>query len=321
MRKSISCMFGAALALIAVPAAAQDYPDGPVTIVVGYAPGGSADASARFVAQKMEQVLGTPFVVENKTGASGLVGAATVAQSDPDGQTLMYANQGVMVIGPIFNPDTPVNPVGDLVGVGTTGAKPVVLVVDPELPINSVQELIDYAKQHPGQLSYGSGGLGTSPHLAGAIFANMAGIDMQHVTYGGENPAVLDVIGHRLQVVFASVGATMPHVETGELRALAVTSDVRIKDLPDLPTVAESGIDGYRVESWSGLVAPAGTSQEVRNTLNEALAEVVAMPETQEFFQAEGIVPFTMTPEEFQAFIEQEAPKWRDALTDVVQTN
>jgi tripartite-type tricarboxylate transporter receptor subunit TctC len=306
--------------LLAGGAQAQDYPSGPVTVVVGFAPGGSADASARFFAQKLGEVFGQSFIVENRVGASGLLAVASVAQAPADGRTLLYGSQTNIVVSPIFNPDTPVDPTTDLIGAVSTGTKPVVLVVDPDLPIHSVDDLIAYARENPNALAYGSGGLGTSPHLSGMTFAQMADIEMRHITYNGENPGVLDVLGKRLQVMFASSGAVMPHVESGDLRALAVTSAERIEYLPDLPAISEFGLEGYDVQSWSGLMAPAGTPDEILQALNDKMQEVLAMPETQTFLAAEGIVPLVGSPAEFHAFVEAEAEKWAIALADAVET-
>lgn len=300
---------------------AQDYPNGPVTVVVGYAAGGAADSAARFFSQKLEERLGVPFVVENTTGAGGLVGAARVAQSAPDGQTLMYTAQSVMAVGPIYNPDAPVIPHEELIGVASTTSKPGYLVVHPDAPFSSVEELVAYAKENPGRLTYGSGGLGTSPHLSGTAFADATGIEIRHITYGGENPAVLDVMGARLDLVFASAGAVMPNVADGKLKVLAVTSPERMADYPEVPTVAESGYEGFSTASWAGYVAPNGTPIEFRTVIADAVREILELPETKAFLTADGSVALVNTPDEFDAFIDEQAETWRAALADTVEGN
>src|SRR5262249_21655477 len=251
-----------ALGLATAADAQATYPDRPIKIIVGFAAGGGTDVAARIVAQKLAEGLGQSVVVENRPGASGLIGADAVAKSAPDGYTLMMGTQTTLAVAPILYPKNAIDPARDFVGIGLSGISPLVLTTNPSLPVKSVAELIALAKQKPGAINFGSGGVGTTPHMAGELFAYTSGIKMGHVAYRGEAPAINDLIGGQLQVMFPNLSACIGNVRAGTLRALAVTSKARSVSAPDIPTIAESGIRDFEAATWFGLVAPAGTPRD-----------------------------------------------------------
>jgi tripartite-type tricarboxylate transporter receptor subunit TctC len=313
---------GVLIALATIPplstgfAAADSYPSKPVQIIVPAPPGGALDIGARIVAQKLNETLGQPVIVENRPGASHMIAAAFVAKATPDGHTLLLGSQTALAVVPILYPKAGVDPVKDFAAAALIGNVPLILVVNPSVPAKSVRELIAYAKAKPGELNFGSGGVGTTPHMAGELFVTTAGIKLVHVGYKGEAPALTDLIGGHLSMMFSNVSAAMPHVKAGKLRGLAVTSPERQAAAPGVPTVAESGLPGYEVQTWLGLVAPAGTPREILARLNAEVAKAVARPDVKQRFADQGMTAAGGTPEQFADYIKSENVKWAKVIKD-----
>jgi tripartite-type tricarboxylate transporter receptor subunit TctC len=261
-----------------VPALAQEWPARPVRIVAPAPAGGASDIYARICAQKMSEMLGKPFVVENRVGAAGRIGMEYAARAAPDGHVLLLASSAVALARALY-PNLPFDPVGDFVPVGLMARTQQIMVVPPSLPVTDVRSFIEYAKARPGQLAYASSGVGNPPHLAAELFRAMAGLDITHVPYGGDTPALVDVMAGRVQLYFGSVAPALPLHADGRIRALAVSGPSRSGAAPDLPTVAEAGLPGYNVSGWFGLLAPRGTPQLVIQQLNAMMLRIMAMPD------------------------------------------
>ncbi len=300
-----------AMALAAPCAAsAQDYPSRPVVLVSPFPPGGSVSLVARVVAEKMSETLGQSIVVENRGGAGGTIGARYVAKSAADGYTLLLGYTGTLAIGPSLYTNAGFEPRKDFAAVGRIGSAPTMLVVHPSLPVHSVGELIAYAKANPGKLNYGSAGIGTVGHLAGELFGSMAGIELTHVPYKGTGPAITDLLGGHIPMMFTPIPTAHGQAESGLLRALAVTSAQRSSLLPDLPTVAESGLPGYEAALRYGLVAPAGTPRAIVERLNKELRLALAAEDVRQRLAADGAEVLPSTPEEYAADIDREEATW-----------
>lgn len=300
-----------AMALAAPCAAsAQDYPSRPVVLVSPFPPGGSVSLVARVVAEKMSETLGQSIVVENCGGAGGTIGARYVAKSAADGYTLLLGYTGTLAIGPSLYTNAGFEPRKDFAAVGRIGSAPTMLVVHPSLPVHSVGELIAYAKANPGKLNYGSAGIGTVGHLAGELFGSMAGIELTHVPYKGTGPAITDLLGGHIPMMFTPIPTAHGQAESGLLRALAVTSAQRSSLLPDLPTVAESGLPGYEAALRYGLVAPAGTPRAIVERLNKELRLALAAEDVRQRLAADGAEVLPSTPEEYAADIDREEATW-----------
>ena len=300
-----------AMALAAPCAAsAQDYPTRPVVLVSPFPPGGSVSLVARVVAEKMSETLGQSIVVENCGGAGGTIGARYVAKSAADGYTLLLGYTGTLAIGPSLYANAGFEPRKDFAAVGRIGSAPTMLVVHPSLPVHSVGELIAYAKANPGKLNYGSAGIGTVGHLAGELFGSMAGIELTHVPYKGTGPAITDLLGGHIPMMFTPIPTAHGQAESGLLRALAVTSAQRSSLLPDLPTVAESGLPGYEAALRYGLVAPAGTPRAIVERLNKELRLALAAEDVRQRLAADGAEVLPSTPEEYAADIDREEATW-----------
>jgi tripartite-type tricarboxylate transporter receptor subunit TctC len=264
-----------------VPALAQEWPTRPVRIVAPAPAGGASDIYARICAQKMSEMLGKPFVVENRVGAAGRIGMEYAARATPDGYVLLLASSAVALARALY-PNLPFDPVGDFVPVGLMARTQQIMVVPSSLPVSNVRSFIEYAKARPGQLAYASSGVGNPPHLAAELFRAMAGLDITHVPYGGDTPALVDVMAGRVQVYFGSVAPALPLHADGRIRALAVSGPSRSGAAPDLPTVAEAGLPGYDVSGWFGLLAPRGTPQPVIQQLNAMMLRIMEMPDVRE---------------------------------------
>jgi tripartite-type tricarboxylate transporter receptor subunit TctC len=300
----------AALALlVAMPATAQDYSSRPVKIVVSYAPGGSNDVVARVVAPELQKELGQSFVVENRAGASGTIGADAVAKSPADGYTL-FMGAGAHALAPSLYKKLPYDLVKDFAPVSLAATSTYVLVLNPSVPAKTLPELIALLKSKPGQLNYASAGKGTPLHLAAELFKSKTGTDIVHVPYGGDTPALNDLLAGTVQLSFMSVASTAPQIRAGKLRALAVTSAQRSDALPDLPTLSELGVEGYDVGTWWGLLAPAGTPDAIVGKLNAAMRKAVALPEVKQRFAPLGLDPRSDSPAEFAAFIKAEVARY-----------
>jgi tripartite-type tricarboxylate transporter receptor subunit TctC len=290
---------------------AQDYPTKPVRLLIPAAPGGGADILGRLVGNKLSENLGQPVVMDYRPGAGGILATEMAAKATPDGYTLLMAYIGTFGVNPSLYPKLPYDPVKDFAPVAFLSATPSMLVVHPSVPARSVPELIALAKAKPGTLNYASGGSATAPHLAGELFKTMAGVDMVHIPYKGSGPAVADLLSGQVSLMFNTMVQTIPHVQAGNLRALAVTGSKRSAVASDLPTVSEAGLAGYEVVGWFGLVAPAATPKEIVAKLAAETQKVLNSPDVKARLNELGSEPTTIaTPEQFGAFIEAEIAKW-----------
>ena len=296
---------------IAGPLAAQAaYPDRPVTLVVPFPAGGSTDLVARVVAEKMSELLGQQIVVENKGGAGGNIGSASVAKSDPDGYTILMGTVATHALNPALYKKIPYDAVKDFAPISLLVTVPNVLVVNPNLPVNSVQELITLLKEHPGEYSYASSGNGTPLHLSGELFKSMAGVQMEHIPYKGAGPALTDLLGGHVMIMFDNLPSSTGYIKDGRLRGLAVTTATRASSMPDLPTIAESGVPGYETYTWNALFAPAGTPPEIIARLNAAAVEALADPKVQSKLQEFGATIVGSSPEALADHVQAELAKW-----------
>jgi tripartite-type tricarboxylate transporter receptor subunit TctC len=293
----------------------QSYPAKPVRMIVTFAAGGGTDLVARAVSPKLSELLGQPVVVENRAGANGAVGADAVAKAPADGYTLCVCAAGTMVVGPHLTKQ-PFDTFRDFAPVSLLATNPFVVTVNPALKVSSVRELIELAKANPGKVNYGSSGIGGAPHLSTELFKHMAGVNMVHVAYKGLGPAITDLLGGQIQVIFADVGLVKSHVKSGKLRGLAVTSAERSAAVPDLPTVAEAGVPGYASGTWYGVLAPAGTPAAVLARLSADIGKVLGMPEIGSALVAQGVEPAPMTPQQYGGFIRAEYAKWGKVIRD-----
>jgi tripartite-type tricarboxylate transporter receptor subunit TctC len=301
---------GATAAAFAPSAWAQAWPARTVRIVVPYPPGGPTDIVARVVGQKLAERLRQPFVIENRAGAGGNIGAEAVAKSAPDGYTLLLGTTA-HAINPSLFKSLNYDFARDFVPVALLTSIPLVVVVPASSPIGSVADLIAAARARPGAVTYGSSGNGQSTHMAAELFNSMASVSMTHVPYKGSAPALTDLAGGQVGVMFDTMLSAMPQVKAGRLRALAVTSAARAPSAPELPTVAESGLSGYEVGAWNGLLAPAGTPAEVVALLNRTVDEVLRDPEVRQRFAADGAIVGGGSTEQFAVFVRRELEKWR----------
>ena len=305
----------AVLAAASHPAPAQtaNYPAKPVRIVLGFAPGGGVDILTRMLGPKLGEVLGQPIVVDNRPGAAGNIAVEHVVKSPADGYTLLMGTPG-LAISPSLYSKLAYDPNRDLAGVSMVGTVANLLVVHPLVPAESVRQLIALAKAQPGKLNYASPGKGTSLHLAAELFRYMAGVDLVHIAYKGGAPAVADLIGGHVDLMFDVLPSSMPHVNGGKLKALGITADTRSPLLPKVPTIAESGLPGYLAITWNGILAPAATPKEIVQRLNAAIGQVVRSADIRERLAAIATEPVTNSPEQFQAFIRAETSKWADVV-------
>ncbi len=307
----------AALSLTSVAGAQTPaYPSKPIRLVVPFPAGGTTDILARAVAQKLTEAWGQPVVVDNRPGAGGNIGSELVAKAAADGYTLEMGTVGTHAINPSLYAKMPYDHVKDFAPVILVAGVPNVLVVNPGVPAHSVAELIAYAKTHPGKLNFASSGSGTSIHLSGELFKVMSGADMMHVPYKGSAPALADLIGGQVQLMFDNLPSSLPQIRAGKLRALAVTSGTRAAALPDTPTIAESGLPGFEASSWFGVLAPAGTPPAIVSKLNAEIAKWLASPEAKEKMQSQGANAAGGSPEDFARHIQAETAKWAKVVKD-----
>jgi tripartite-type tricarboxylate transporter receptor subunit TctC len=302
------------VALAVTPSAAQDYPNRPITLVVPFPPGGSTSIVGRIVADKMSELLGQQIVVENRGGAGGTVGTRQVAKSPADGYTLVLGYTGTLAIGPTLYPSAGYDPRKDFAPIGRIGTAPNTLVVHPSFNVKSVAELVAYAKKNPGKVNFGSAGVGTVSHICGEYFATEAGIHLLHIPYKGTGPAVTDLLGGHIPMAFAPIPAVHEQAKNGNLRMLAVTSASRSTLMPDVPTIAESGVPGFEAVLRYGLVAPAGTPRPIIDKLNKVLNQVLATDEMRKRLAIEGAEPIPSTPEEYARDIDREERIWAKVI-------
>jgi tripartite-type tricarboxylate transporter receptor subunit TctC len=319
-RRQLITIVGAALWPAAVPVAAQTgWPAKPVRIVVPFAPGGTTDILARALAPELGKAFGQTFIVDNKPGAGGNLGADLVAKAAPDGTTLLMGTVGTHAINAALYPKLPFDPVRDFAPITLVAGVPNVLVMNPAkaeaLHIDSVAALIRYAKANPGKLNMASSGNGTSIHLSGELFKSMTGTYMLHFPYRGSGPALLDLIGGTMDLMFDNLPSALPQIKAGKLKALAVTSASRSAAVPDLPTIAEAGpVKGFDASSWFGLLAPAGTPAEIVNRLQQETAKALQSAALKERLLSQGAIPGGQTPAEFAKFIAAETAKWAQVV-------
>jgi len=295
-------------------AMAQPYPVKPVRLVLPYPPGGGSDTIARPLAQKMTESLGQQVVVENRGGANGNIAMEYVARSAPDGYTFVFCLNAQLAINPGLYRKLPYDPVRDYAPISLFGSGVYMLVVHPSLPVNNVKELVALAKSRPGQIAYSSSGNGSGGHLAAELFNSMAGIRMLHVPYKGGGPALMDLIAGQVQVLYSTQLAGWPHVQSGRIRALAVTAAKRPSSLPDLPTVAEAGIPGYEAVPWYGVLAPAGTPREIVTRLNHEIVRALKQPDFRGFLVKNGVEPTGGSPDELAHYINSDLVKWAKVI-------
>src|SRR5882762_7420756 len=310
----------AASGILPRPLFAQEHwPTRPVRVLVPFSPGGTTDLLARALVPELSRVFGQQFIVDNKPGAGGNVGAAEVAKSAPDGYTLLMGTVGTHGINQSLYPKLPFDPIKDFAPITLVAGVPNVLVMNPAkaeaLKIHSVPDLIRYAKSHPGQLNMASSGNGTSIHLSGELFKTMTGTYMVHFPYRGSGPALLDLIGGTMDLMFDNLPSALPQIKAGKLKALAVTSATRSAAVPDLPTIAEAGpVKGFDASSWFGLLAPAGTPVDIVNRLQQETAKALATPALKERLLSQGAIPSGMTPSQFATYIAAETKKWAQVV-------
>ena len=301
----------AAMALaLALPAVAQTYPSKPVRFVVPYPAGGPLDTVARLLAQKVGEAMKQPVVVDNKPGAGGNIGADLVAKSPPDGYTILMGAVATHAINPSLYAGIPYDPVRDFTPITQVASTPNVLVVNPAVPANDVKAFIAHAKANPGKLNFGSGSTGSAGHLAGELFNTLAGVKMAHVPYKGAAPAMQDLLGGRIDLMFDNLASSLTQVKAGKIRALAVTTARRSALAPELPTIAESGLPEFDISTWFGVFAPAGVPRESIERLHAEFTRALAAPDVREKMLALGAEPVGSRPEEFAAFIRREAGKY-----------
>jgi tripartite-type tricarboxylate transporter receptor subunit TctC len=299
---------------LATPSGAQTYPDRVVRIINPYPPGGSVDIMARLLVQKLSDDLGQQFIVENRSGAGGNTGSDSVAKAEPDGYTLLFTAPGPLTVNQTLYSKLSFDPAADFAPIAQFATAPIVLIVNPDLPAHSVQELIALAKKEPGKINFASAGNGTTNHLSGELFKSMAKIDIVHVPYRGAGPAMNDLIGGHVQMFFDLTPAVLPQVTTGKVRALAAAGATRASALPNLPTVAEQGLPGFDSSSWYGLVAPAKTPEPVLAKLRAAVANALKSPDMIARIHELGSEPGTVFGKDFAAFLAEETKKWAEVI-------
>jgi tripartite-type tricarboxylate transporter receptor subunit TctC len=304
----------AALAIAAsvVPgvAAAQDYPNRPVRLIVAFAPGGATDFTARLIADRVQSILGQPIAVENKPGANGAIGAEYVAKSDPDGYTLFFTTVGAVAINPALRPDLPYDPPKDFAAVGKAAVNSTILVVNADMKINSARELAELARKKPGSITIGITGRGAISDLGRQLFEDAAGIKLQEVPYRGAAPAITDILAGHLDGLFGDVPTIMGQVQAGKLKALAATSTVRSDIFPEVPTFVEQGFAGVVGDNWAGVLAPAGTPAPVIAKFNAALVSALNEPDLRSRLHNAGVTPAPSTPEDFEKYLREENARW-----------
>jgi tripartite-type tricarboxylate transporter receptor subunit TctC len=298
------------LALAGAVAQAQSYPSRPVRIIVGFAAGGPSDIVARIVAQQLTERLGRQVVVENRAGATGMIGAEIVAKAPPDGHALYLASQTTHAVAPYMYAKAPYDPIRDFATVSLVAHNPLLAVTHPSLGVKTVKELIALAQKRPGDLNFATGGQGSSPHMSVELLKSLTGIDMVAVHYKGDGAAIADLLGGQVPIMFASIAGLLPHARSGRLRGIAVTGGKRSTIAPEFPTIAESGLPGYEVVTWFGILTTAGTPAEVVARLNSEIVRMVAVPAVKEHITKLGLEIVGNSAEQYAAFLKEENVKW-----------
>ncbi len=307
----------ASVTLLAGAALAQTYPTGPIKIIVPFAAGASNDAMARMIARELTKRWGPENIVENITGAGGNVGAAAAARAAPDGYTLIAGSIGTHAVNQYLYTTMPYNTMRDFIPISLIAEVGLLVVVHPSLPVKTIPELIAYAKEHPNELNFASGGVGASQHLAAELFMHMTGTKMTHVPYRGSAGSISDLLSGRVQVMFADMPLVLEHVQAGALRAIGFAGDHRSPAAPDVPTLDESGVKGYRASAWYGLFAPAKTPDDVTEKLSETVVSILKSPEVKQYLLKLGAEPRPMTIAEFTAFQKEESDRWGDLIKTI----
>lgn len=308
---------GLALALHAGAAPAQPYPAKPVRLIIGLAAGGTTDLVGRLVAQRLGDLWGQPVVVENRTGASGMIAAEAVAKAPADGYTLLATPQSSLIVAPALYGRTAFDAAKDFTPITLFGSTPTIMVVNPAFAAKTFAEFAELAKRSSPPLAYGSGGIGSSPHMAGELLSVQLGIRMTHIPYKGESPALTDTMGGQVSMMFGNISVAAPHIRSGKLRALASTGAARSPLLPDVPTVAESGIRDFAVATWFGLLGPAGMPADLALRIQRDVAKVLAMPDVRSRLVDMGVDVVANPPEEFAAYIRSEIARYAKVIRDV----
>lgn len=313
--KTVTCLASACALVLALPAIAGAFPDEPIMMVVPYPPGGPNDILARAINGPLGQALGQPVVIDNRGGAGGNVGTEYVIGSRNDGHTLLFHGMAVAVNASLYR-QADYDPVNDLETISIVAETPLVLVVPASLPIDNVAELIDYAKEHPGELNYGSGGAGTSLHLGAIRFMDVAGLQMEHIPYQGNAHVIPDLISGLVDVLFSSIPTALPHIESGDLKALGVTTRERSSVLPDVPTIAEAGLPDFEFGAWYGILAPAGTPDNVRQAINGAVEAVLEDPDVERQLTSLAAQPVIWSVDQASTFVAEEYEDWRKIIEE-----
>src|SRR5471030_250094 len=316
MSRALANTFLLIAAAICFEAFAQPFPTKPIKILVGFAPGGNTDVVTRIVAARMQDLLGQPVIVDNKPGAGGVVATEILAKTTPDGYTLLMSSLGPHTVSPFLQKSVTYDPVNDLAPVSNVSVNALMLLVSPSIPARSVPELIAYAKANPGKLNYGSSGVGSTTHLSGEVLASMAGIKLVHVAYKGGPPALAALLAGDVQFMFSNLSDALPQSKGGKLRALAVTTAKRVVQAPDIPTVAESGLPGFDVAPWNGLIAPGRTPPKVIARLSETVQRIVREQAFRDKMYEIGSDPIGDTPEQFRATILHDIQRWSKIVKD-----
>ena len=305
------------LAATTTPSFAADYPMRPIRIIITVVPGGGADVTARAVGAKLTEAWGQQAIVDNRPGGNGAVGMSLAANANPDGYTMVLGTIGPVAVNPSLYSKLPYDPVKDFEPVARAVSALNVLVVHPQVPAKSVKELIAYGRANPGKLTYGSSGVGFADHLAGELFSTMAGVKMLHVPYKGGAPAMIDLVGGNIQLIFATMSTALASLKGNRIRALAVTFEKRVGDFPDIPTVAESGVPGFAVDNWYGFQAPRGTPKPVVAKLHAEVNRIMTMADVKERLAGLGIYPFTLpSPDAYGEYIRAEIRKYAKVVKD-----
>jgi len=299
------------LALLTCPVAHAAYPDRPLRLIVPFPPGGGNDILARAVGQRLTGTLGQQIIVDNRGGAGGMIGGQLAATAAPDGYTLFLGSLGSLAHNPALKPNLPYDPPRDFAAVSLLATSPFILVVHPSVPAQSVKDLIALARAKPGTLNFASAGTGSSLHMTGELFRHVTGVNIVHVAYKGTAPALTDLLGGQVQLMFSTMPPPLPHVKTGKLRALGVTSLKRSKAAPEVPTVAESGVPGFEVENWQGIVVQSKTPRVIVDRLNGEIIKALAQPAMTDMLNAQGLDAASSTPAAFDRMIRAEIEKWR----------